>query len=58
MSDTLKANCDSLRQGIEVLAQEASRLEGVLRITIADRDNMRRELEAIEKFLREQGVGG
>ena len=58
MSDTLKANCDSLRQGIKQLSGTIAELEGTLRITILDRDNMRKELEAIEKFLREQGVAG
>jgi len=58
MSDTLKANADGLRQGIQKLSGTIAELEGTLRITILDRDNMRKELEAIEKFLREQEVVG
>jgi hypothetical protein len=55
MSDHLKAQARSLKDGLEQLDSVIADLEGKLEVARADRLNMAKELGAIERFADAEG---
>jgi len=56
MSDTLKAQAQGLKSGIEHLDAEAKKLEDALGLVRHDRTTMAVELGTIERFLEAEGI--